>query len=208
MPFIRQVLIVVTGLLISISAFGQEQDYYCNPPKNQPARQRHLNCLDLQLRRQGLWKFYSGSKLLIQEFNYKDGKQHGQCIWYYSTIGTIRVNANYFDGKRDGEYVANFFNGQTQMEGQYDYGKKVGLWTYYYSTTGEVRCSGQYVMGKMNGPWKYYTSKGQLKKTVEFKLGEAISTTYPEKPSSPTNKPLANPTNPPGGKSSDTPEKK
>lgn len=177
--------------MASVAAFAQTPgDYYCIKPKGQPRRDKHMNCMDMSRHRQGLWKFYSGSQLLLNEINYKDNKMHGQCIWYFATIGTVRVNANYFDGKRDGEYVANFFNGQTQMEGSYDYGRKTGMWTYYYSTTGEVRSSGAYVNGKMSGPWKFFSSKGVLKKTVEFKNGEAISTTYP---TTPTTKPLASP---------------
>jgi antitoxin component YwqK of YwqJK toxin-antitoxin module len=107
---------------------------------------------------------------------------HGSCTWYHATTGRIRVSANYFDGKRDGEFETFFFNGQTQASGEYNYGKRSGTWTYYYSTTGETRATGLYINGRQSGQWKYYQSNGKLLRTVEYVNGQAIKTTYPDPP--------------------------
>lgn len=181
---IRKIIFLVVSFVTLglTSLFAQDQ--YCEKPQYAPKKDKHENCMDALGRRQGLWKSFSYYGYLTSEITWKDSKMNGASIIYYATTGKVRERANYFDGKKDGEYTTYFFNGQTNAEGEYDYGKKVGTWTYYYSTTGETRMTGNYVVGKRDGDWKYYTSKGVLLRTVTFKNGETVSTTYPPKPGS------------------------
>lgn len=175
----RLVAVLLFALFTGTSCdlFAQDSgDLYCEKPKGRPRGDKHMNCKDISLRRQGVWKFYSADGLLLSELNYKDNKMHGPGIWYYSATGRIRVTSNYFDGKKDGEYESFFFNGQTQMQGEYTYGKRTGTWTFYYSTTGETRQTGKYVNGKMHGTWKYYKSNGKMTKSVDYDMGKAINT--------------------------------
>lgn len=177
---IRAILAMV-GVFLFVAGQAQDNaDLLCVKPANRPPRDKHLNCKDVSLRRQGLWKYYSYNGNLLNELNYKDNKMHGACIWYYANTGKIRISANYFDGKRDGEYVAYYFNGQTQTEGEYTYGKRTGTWTNYYSTTGETKSTGLYINGRQSGLWKFYLSNGKLARTVEYVNGKAVKTTYPE----------------------------
>jgi antitoxin component YwqK of YwqJK toxin-antitoxin module len=181
-PSFKAVIISAASLITFTLQAQDSGDLYCTKPQYRPKGDRHLNCKDASMRRQGLWKFYSYSGLLLNDLNYKDNKMHGSCTWYHATTGRIRVSANYFDGKRDGEFETFFFNGQTQASGEYNYGKRSGTWTYYYSTTGETRATGLYINGRQSGQWKYYQSNGKLLRTVEYVNGQAIKTTYPDPP--------------------------
>lgn len=170
-----------------LGVFAQQQPQQCAKPEYSPKKDQHMNCVDYLGRRQGLWKVYNYYGYVLSEVSYKDGKLSGSSTIYYSVTGKVRERANYFDGKKDGEFANFFFNGQTNSEGEFDYGKKVGTWTFYYSSTGETRKSGNYVMGKLDGEWKFYNSKGVLLKTVYYKMGEAVKTELPPKSGDPSN---------------------
>lgn len=179
---VRPLLVVVFITATSLLYAQDNGDLICAKPQYRPRGDKHLNCKDISLRRQGLWKYYSYAGYLLQDINYKDNKMHGECTWYYASTGKIRIKSTYFDGKRDGEYVSYYFNGQTQTEGEYNYGKRTGTWTNYYNTTGETKSTGLYINGRQNGLWKYYLSNGKLQKTVEYNNGQQIKTTYPDPP--------------------------
>ena len=132
-------------------------------PKFAPRKDKHRNVKDEFDRKQGLWKLYSASKLLIAEIEYQNNKKHGRSRRYYPHTGELMEEAEYFDGKKHGDYKKFYYTGTTKMEGEYDQNKRTGYWVRYYHNTGEISSEGSYVRAKKNGDWKYYNSFGDLK---------------------------------------------
>jgi antitoxin component YwqK of YwqJK toxin-antitoxin module len=123
----------------------------------------HRNTKDEFDRKQGLWKLYSASRLLIAEIEYQNNKKHGMSMRYYPHTGELMEQAEYFDGKRHGEFRKFYYTGAAKMEGEYDKNKRTGYWVRYYHNTGEISSEGLYERGKKDGDWKYYNSFGDLK---------------------------------------------
>lgn len=66
----------------------------------------------------------------VSERNYKDGRQHGsQVIYYSSNIGDFVERSTYDNGKKVGYYSETFTDGTIKKQGQYNSeGKKYGKW--------------------------------------------------------------------------------
>lgn len=144
-------------------------------PKYAPRKDRHKNVKDEFDRKQGLWKLYSASRLIIAEITYLHDKKHGQSIRYYPHTGEIMEQAEYFDGKKHGDYRKFYYTGSIKMEGEYELNKRMGYWVNYYHTTGEVRSEGTYERGQKHGNWKYYNSQGDLKYTYKYERGVLVA---------------------------------
>jgi antitoxin component YwqK of YwqJK toxin-antitoxin module len=140
-------------------------------PKFAPFKEKHRNMRDEFDRKQGLWKLYSASQIIIADVNYLNDKKHGTSIRYYPHTGQLMEQAEYFDGKKHGEYKKFFYTGATRTEGEYDLNKRTGYWVDYYLNTGEVRSEGTYDRGKKQGDWKFYNSQGDLKYTYTYDQG-------------------------------------
>lgn len=140
-------------------------------PKFSPRKDKHRNVRDEFDRKQGLWKLYSASRLLIAEINYQNDKKHGMSIRYYPHSGELMEEAEYFDGKKHGVYKKYYYTGAAKTEGEYDLNKRTGYWVDYYLNTGEIRSEGSYERGKKHGDWKFYDSQGDLKYTYTYVKG-------------------------------------
>ncbi len=151
--------------------FGQSS----RRPKYAPWRDKHRNVRDDFDRKQGLWKLYSASRLLIAEIEYQNDKKHGMSRRYYPHTGEIMEEAEYFDGKKHGEYRKFYYTGTAKSEGEYDLNKRSGYWVNYYHNTGEIRSEGSYEKGKKEGDWKFYISSGDLKYTYTYKKGVLVA---------------------------------
>ncbi len=114
-------------------------------------------------RKQGTWKFFNSESYLVYEVNYLNDVKHGVSRRYHAGTGTQIEEANYFNGKLDGDYRSYFVAGQVKSEGSYTNGKRNGEWANYYAVNGEKKSEGAYVMGIKQGEWKYYHSKGYMK---------------------------------------------
>jgi antitoxin component YwqK of YwqJK toxin-antitoxin module len=145
-------------------------------PKFSPWKERHhRNVKDEFDRKQGLWKLYSASRLLIAEIEYQNDKKHGMSRRYYPHTGEIMEEAEYYDGKRHGEYRKFYYTGNPKMEGEYDKNKRSGYWVRYYNNTGEMRSEGSYQRGKKHGDWKYYNTFGDLKYIYTYENGVLVA---------------------------------
>ena len=168
MPKTRIKYLIISMLLIAPFLL---QAQYSKRPKFAPRKDKHRNVKDNFDRKQGLWKLYSASHLIIAEIEYLNDKKHGMSMRYYPHTGEMMEQAEYFDGKRHGEYRKFYYTGATKTEGEYDLNKRVGYWVNYYHNTGEIRSEGSYERGKKHGDWKYYNSKGDLKYTYTYDKG-------------------------------------
>lgn len=166
---IKRVKFILILLVLSAPFWAAAQEY--ERPKFAPWKDKHRNMRDEFDRKQGLWKLYSASRLLIAEVNYQNDKKHGLSIRYYPHTGKLMEQAEYFDGKKHGEYKRFFYTGATRTEGEYDRNKRIGYWVDYYLNTGEVRSEGTYDRGKKHGDWKFYSSQGDLKYTYTYDQG-------------------------------------
>jgi antitoxin component YwqK of YwqJK toxin-antitoxin module len=144
-------------------------------PKFSPRRDKHRNVKDDFDRKQGLWKLYSASRLLIAEIEYQNDKKHGMSRRFYPHTGELMEEAEYFDGKRHGEYRKFYYTGSTKSEGEYEKNRRSGYWVNYYHNTGEIRSEGSYERGKKTGNWKYYDSQGDLKYTYTYERGVLVA---------------------------------
>ena len=59
------------------------------------------------------------------------GKREGEWIWYYEN-GELSSKSNYKDGKEDGEWLWYHRNGQLQTKGNYKNDKQEGEYLSYY----------------------------------------------------------------------------
>lgn len=167
----RTLIYVLLLLVIPVLASGQS----ARKPKYAPGGDKHKNRKDAYDRKQGTWKFYSASRLLIAEVNYLNDKKHGFARRFYPHTGNPMEEAEYFDGKRHGDYKRFFYTGAERTIGEYDYGKRTGEWVSFYHNTSEVKSEGKYLRGKKDGNWKYYTSNGKLKFTLTYNLGTLVA---------------------------------
>lgn len=154
-----------------ILLFGQSSER----PKFSPRKDKHRNVRDEFDRKQGLWKLYSASRLLIAEIEYQHDKKHGMSRRYYPHTGELMEEAEYLDGKKHGSYRKFYYTGAAKTEGEYEKNRRTGYWVSYYHNTGEIRSEGNYERGKKTGDWKYYDSQGDLKYTYTYKDGVLIA---------------------------------
>ena len=151
--------------------FGQSS----SRPKYAPWKDKHRNVRDDFDRKQGLWKLYSASRLLIAEVEYQNDKKHGSSRRYYPHTGELMEEAEYFDGKKHGAYRKFYYTGAAKTEGEYDLNKRTGYWVNYYLNTGEIRSEGTYDRAKKHGDWKFYNSQGDLKYTYTYDKGVLVA---------------------------------
>lgn len=76
------------------------------------------------------------------EFSYKDGRRHGETIIYYEN-GNILFKRNYKDGKKHGEYIAYYENGNLKYKINYKNGNKDG-WDFEYDESGKPTSKERY----------------------------------------------------------------
>jgi len=168
---IAKYLVILMLSTAPFVVFGQSSDR----PKFAPYKEKHRNERDEFDRKQGLWKLYSASRLLIAEIEYQNDKKHGMSTRYYPHTGELMEQAEYFDGKKHGEYRKFYYTGATKMEGEYERNKRTGYWVKYYHNSGEISSEGSYKNGFKDGDWKYYNSFGDLKYTYTYKDGVLVA---------------------------------
>jgi len=108
---------------------------------------------------------------------YKDGKKDGEWLFYYDN-GQLKYKSNWKDGKPEGEYLTYHENGQLKFKRNYKDGKEEGKQLWYYET-GQLAVEGNSKNGKEEGKSFTYSEKGQLEKTQIFKDGKLIKTITP-----------------------------
>ena len=80
------------------------------------------------------------------------------------------------DGKKEGEWVEYWGNGQLMSKVSYKNGKEEGEWVGYHGN-GQLSSKGSYKNGLWEGGWVEYYGDGTLYKrgTGTFKNGEKVS---------------------------------
>lgn len=168
-----KITILISLLIAPLITLSQKSDPDLRPayeerPQYMPFGGKHRNLRDEYERKIGTWKFYSYTHTLIAEINYNHDVKHGLSTIYFPHNGTVKEVAEYFDGKKDGEYRLYYYSGDIKIEGFYSYGKRHGKWSYYHISTGEMKSEGRYNKGFKTGEWKHYNAKGELIHTYVY----------------------------------------
>lgn len=116
---------------------------------------RYEGVLDLNGKRQGLWKEYYKSGELRSQGKYVNSNPVGQWKFYF-TDKTIEIIGSYDQkGRKTGEWLWFYANGDTMMVANYDAGELDGEFVEY-DEEGRVVSKGNYVEGTEEGVWVYY----------------------------------------------------
>lgn len=98
----------------------------------------------------GEWKFYFQDKSIEIIGNYDNkGRKSGEWIWFYITGDTMMIE-NYTDGELDGEFIEFDEDGRIVSQGTFVEGSEEGKWTYYNNGYTE---KGSYYDGMRQGEW-------------------------------------------------------
>ena len=99
-------------------------------------------------------------------------------IIYYDQENT-QLKEKYFqiNGKKDGEYIMNFENGNPYEISNYVDGVRNGQYQDFYDN-GNLHRVCNYVDGKIVGEYKSYFPDGDLKHIIRFENGEKVELLY------------------------------
>ncbi|MEY5001941.1 MAG: hypothetical protein RLZZ211_1977 [Bacteroidota bacterium] len=131
-------------------------------------------------KKDSLWYNYAPGGELMSAENYKLGQLQGKSVYYFQegqiTEQKLQIQkvVYYKNGKLDGAYVENFYNGKVKIKGSYQNGMKSGLWTEYY-TSGEVFSKVNYLNDLPHGWSTVYDKSGIVKKRVMFRDGYELT---------------------------------
>jgi hypothetical protein len=90
--------------------------------------------------------------------------------------GKIKMQGNYKDGKRTGEWQSFYESGKLNSDEFYTNGQNDGKVDVYYEN-GQKMYEGENHDGKLSGIWHYWNDKGQLVKTVDYTKTPPVTTT-------------------------------
>jgi antitoxin component YwqK of YwqJK toxin-antitoxin module len=112
----------------------------------------------------GIFQAHWSNGNLRYEWYYKDGKR----------AGTLKQITNYKNGKKDGPWIAWWYNGVKWYERTYKDGEKDGLWVEWYENERKA-AEETYKDGKRHGLRTRWYGSGEKKSKKTFKDGEMIS---------------------------------
>lgn len=126
---------------------------------------RYEGILDMNGKRQGLWKEFYETGELRSKGKYVNSNPVG--VWeFYFTDKNIEIIGGYDNkGRKTGEWLWFYTNGDTMMVANYESGQLDGDFVEY-DENGKVVSKGVYVEGSEDGQWLYcngdYTEKGSF----------------------------------------------
>lgn len=141
----------------------------------------------------GLITTYNSNGQKQSETNYTLGLKNGKSTEYIS--GKVLSEVIYKNGKKEGYFFANNFNGGLEIEGNFVDDKKNGVWTKYnrdrkiileetyhqgilegeynkYYDTGSIKESGTYINGYLEGTVEIYNENSNLIRKINYIKGK------------------------------------
>jgi antitoxin component YwqK of YwqJK toxin-antitoxin module len=131
-------------------------------------------------KKDSLWYNYAQNGELISAVNYQLDVLHGKSVFYFSEGQLLEQKlqiqkvVNYTNGKLNGSYQENFYNGKPKLKGTYQNGMRMGLWTEFYNT-GEVLSKVNYLNDLPHGWTTVYDKLGNIKKRVMYRDGYELT---------------------------------
>lgn len=123
-------------------------------------------------KKEGLWKFFSGTRL-VSESNFLQGIKHGLEKMYYES-GEILEEIEWINNLKHGKYKAFFKNGQPYMECMFKEGNRDGYCVGYFEN-GKMEMDAFYAGNKRDGDWKHFDQNGELLYTLKYYFGELLN---------------------------------
>lgn len=120
--------------------------------------------------KQGFYKRYSQGGILLEEANYIEGKLEGQRI-LYDDKGTKEISENYTNDFLNGPCYVYHPNGNIKMESTYKDNVLSGLVKVYYPS-GKLKEEVQFVDNVEDGPFKEYHENGNIKWEGNYRNGD------------------------------------
>lgn len=119
--------------------------------------------------REGLWKLYSRSGIVLAEENYLDSLLHGACKYYYASGKAVSLH-QYVKGIKNGPFIDYYENGKKEREGTYvadDFDGTYKSW----NENGTLESEGSFIKGAKNGTWYFYNGNGELEVSILYDRG-------------------------------------
>ena len=120
---------------------------------------------------------FTGNSIGQQQGKIIKGKREGEWLTYYQN-GQLNEKVNYKDGKANGEWLAYYEYGELFLKGHYKDGKIEGE-QYVYYKNGQLQFKGNFKDGKEEGELLFYNENGQLVEKKHYKDDELIKTIKP-----------------------------
>jgi antitoxin component YwqK of YwqJK toxin-antitoxin module len=118
--------------------------------------------LYFEQKKDSTWLFYSDvDGVLISIEEYKNDKAHGKSITLYPDTEQAAELVNYFEGKRNGEWIKYYEDGSVLNTGFYKDDFLHGPVTFYHPN-GKIHIQGRYQEGLKIGLWQTYDEDGNL----------------------------------------------
>jgi len=127
----------------------------------------------IKSQKDSIWSYYDTKQRLRATENYQRGVKNG---WsqYFFTNGNLSEKVEFTDGMKHGMWIKYFENGQVYLEAKYTKGKLDGGFQIHYPNS-VIEYGGQYIQNKKEGKWDYYSDKGDLLLSIEYKNGIATN---------------------------------
>jgi antitoxin component YwqK of YwqJK toxin-antitoxin module len=131
-------------------------------------------------KKDSLWYNYAQNGELISAVNYQLDVLNGKSVFYFSEGQLLEQKLQiqkvvyYTNGKLNGAYQENFYNGKAKLKGTYQDGMRMGMWTEYYNT-GEVLSKVNYLNDLPHGWTTIYDKLGNIKKRVMYRDGYELT---------------------------------
>lgn len=109
----------------------------------------------------GLYKRFSNSGILFEEANYIDGRLNGERKLYYPS-GALEIKENYLNDMLNGSYTVFYENGKPLLESFYSENILAGTVKKYYKTGGIME-EVKFENNEENGPFVEYYENGNKK---------------------------------------------
>lgn len=145
-------------------------------------------------------KSYYENGELSAKIQIKNGRYHGQAMYYYED-GTIQMVCHYQNNLLDGPMVRYWPNGAKKESYRYVNNKLEGdaqTWDQFselitetsyrdsllngsykeYYPSGNIKVEGQYVSGNFDGKWMYYDEYGYIIGIGEFSMGTGVQKAF------------------------------
>jgi antitoxin component YwqK of YwqJK toxin-antitoxin module len=104
--------------------------------------------------------YYSKSKVLKEEMNFKKGILDGEHISYFQN-GQIKRKGSYNNGQLNGKWTNYNEDGKLVFEVEYKNDTLIGRFISWYST-GVIKEKGSYLNNRKIGSWIHYDQAGMI----------------------------------------------
>ena len=123
-------------------------------------------------KKEGTWKYFSENRLISDE-QYLNGLKNGISHTYYET-GEVLEEADWKNGKQDGNHRVFFKDGNPFMEYKMQNDMRNGLCLTYYQNN-KTELEAYYKNNLRDGNWNFYKENGELWYTLKYEVGEILN---------------------------------